>query len=96
MDVLEIVESYPEGFAAAEVVEEGTVSLFGFGGVVLCEVDEIGAVREDVSVLGLVIGTAFVQWPLTWRRRSSSRDITCGIGLDGRPGELGSPISFVI
>lgn len=34
--LLEVVEGYAEGFAAAQVVEEGVEGLFGFGFVVLC------------------------------------------------------------
>lgn len=46
---LEVVEFDAEGFAAVEVVEEGGVGLLGFGGVFLCEVDEVGAVGKDVA-----------------------------------------------
>lgn len=38
-----------EGFAAVEVVEEGGVGLLGSGWVYLGEVDEVGAVGEDVA-----------------------------------------------
>ena len=47
---LEVVEFDAEGFAAVEVVEEGGVGLLGFGWVGLGEVDEVGAVGEDVAV----------------------------------------------
>ena len=46
---VKVVESDAEGFAAAEVVEEGIVSLGGFFGVFLGEVDEVGAVGEDMA-----------------------------------------------
>lgn len=36
LHLLEVVEGYAEGFAAAEVVEEGVVRLLGLGFVVLC------------------------------------------------------------
>lgn len=34
-DLLEIVEGYTQSFAAAEIIEERVVGLFGFGFVVL-------------------------------------------------------------
>ena len=46
---VEVVESDAEGFAEAEVVEEGVVCLGGSIGVCLGEVDEVGAVGEDVT-----------------------------------------------
>lgn len=46
---LEVVEFDAEGFAAVEVVEEGGVALLGSGWVFLREVDEVGAVGEDVT-----------------------------------------------
>ena len=46
---VEVVESDAEGFAAAEIVEEGVVCLGGSFGVFLGEVDEVGAVGEDVT-----------------------------------------------
>ena len=41
---MEIVEPDAEGFAAVEVVDEGVVGLGGLFGVLLGEVDEVGAV----------------------------------------------------
>ena len=48
---VEVVESDAEGFAAFEVIEEGGVGLSGFVLVFLGEVDEVGAVGEDVTVV---------------------------------------------
>lgn len=47
--LLEVVQLDAEGFAAVEVVEEGVVGLFRFVWVFLREVDEVGAVGEDVA-----------------------------------------------
>jgi len=46
---LEIVQLDAEGFAPVEIVDEGVVALFRFVRVFLGEVDEVGAVREDVT-----------------------------------------------
>ena len=60
---VEVVESDAKGFAAAEVVEEGVVGLGSFSSVFLGEVDEIGAVGEDMATyndelrwMGLICG----------------------------------------
>lgn len=53
---LEIVQLDAEGFAAVEVVDEGVVALFRFVRVFLGEVDEVGAVREDVTWWGVSAG----------------------------------------
>ena len=47
---VEVVKSDAEGFAAAEVVEEGVVGLGGFFSVFLGEVHEVGAVGENVAI----------------------------------------------
>lgn len=48
---MEIIELDAEGVAALEVVEEVSVGLGGFFGVCLGQVDEVGAVGEDVLAL---------------------------------------------
>lgn len=47
---VEIVKSDAERFAAVEIVQEGIVGLGGLFGVFLGEVDEVGAVRQDMTV----------------------------------------------
>lgn len=46
---MEVVEGDVEGGAALQVVDEAGEGLRGLGGVGLREVDEVGAVREDVG-----------------------------------------------
>ena len=72
---VEVVESDAEGFAAAEVVKEGIVGLGGFFGVFLGEVDEVGAVGEDVTMWMDELGWVWVwvgngEWFHTWLRRT--------------------------
>lgn len=45
---MEVIQLNSEGVAALEVVDEVGVGLVGFGFVRLGEVDEVGAVGEDV------------------------------------------------
>lgn len=47
---VEVVESDAEGLTAVEVVEESFVGLGGFFGIFLREVNEIGAVGENVTM----------------------------------------------
>lgn len=51
MGVLEVVEFDAQGFTATEVIQEGVVCLLGLGLVILCQVDEIGPVRKNVSMM---------------------------------------------
>lgn len=51
---MEVVQLDAEGIAALQVVDEVGVGLVGLGGVRLRQVDEVGAVGEDV--LALCIG----------------------------------------
>ena len=48
---MEVVEGDAEGVAPFEVVDEAVEGLGGFGGVGLREVDEVGAMGEDVGGL---------------------------------------------
>lgn len=71
---VEIVEFDAEGFAAFEVVEEGFVGLCGACWVRVGEVDEVGAVGDDVLVLGVgVVGAVCVEG-------------RCLVGCEGRVG----------
>jgi hypothetical protein len=54
---MEIIQPDPEGFAPRQVVEETCVRLLCLLGVGLGQVDEVGAVREDVA--GGVVGVGF-------------------------------------
>ena len=47
--LLEVVELYSQGLAAAEVVNESIVRLGVLVWILLREIDEVGAVREDVA-----------------------------------------------
>ena len=47
---MEVVESDTEGFATVEIVQEGIVGLGGLFGVFLGKIDEIGAVRQDMTI----------------------------------------------
>lgn len=96
---LEVVEFDAEGFAAVEVVEEGGVGLLGFGWVFLREVDEVGAVGEDVTVRdrwgqGLKAGTEC--WWLTLRHHICVRRRLREIGHGANLGAGGFPTSFGI
>ena len=47
---MKVIESDTERFAAVEIVQEGIVGLGGLFGVFLGEIDEVGAVRQDMTV----------------------------------------------
>lgn len=61
---LEVVQLDAEGFAAVEVVDEGVIRLFGFVGVFLGEVHEVGAVREDMTEGAKISGQSLRSAPL--------------------------------
>ena len=99
--VLEVVEFDAEGFAAVKVVEEGGVGLGGFGGVFLREVDEVGAVGEDVAAgvsleTGRGMGWDGGDLERTLWRRSCVRGRMRGIGPGASLGGGGSPTCVAI
>lgn len=51
MGVLEVVEFDAQRFAATKVIQERVVRLLGLLLVVLCQVDKIGPVRQNVPMM---------------------------------------------
>lgn len=46
---VEVVKSYAQGFAAVEIVQEGIVGLGSLFRVFLGEINEVGAVWQDMT-----------------------------------------------